>query len=280
MKKTLIGIALVPIVIIIYLFLFGKLFAYTPYILGFTRHESPNTVVYLQNGVDYSNLLKLDTLVFPVEKFHDLEFIKKPKLFIFRDSTTYIHHSISKARFCAFPNGRLFISPWAMQEATDGDISLEIYLRHELSHVLILQHKGFLSALKYPKWLLEGIAVYSSNQMGTSFYPSKIETYNDIKQGNFISPFDFKTKKEKQISLNVKYRMTFMYSEFACIVDYLISKYGKESFLTYMNKLIEENNHENVFKQVYGQDFDKFILEFKNHAIEYEDINTQNNNWL
>ena len=70
---------------------------------------------------------------------------------------------------------------------------MPIYTKHELSHVLILQNKGIFSESKYPKWLLEGIAVYSANQMGTSFDPGKEETYKSIAQGNFMPPFDFKT---------------------------------------------------------------------------------------
>ena len=104
---------------------------------------------------------------------------------------------------------------------------MEIYLRHELSHSLLNSNTGIIHAYKYPAWLQEGIAVYSANQMGTSFYPNKSETYQAIKQGNFMPPLDFKTSREDRVKLNVKYPITFMYSEFACIVDYLAETYGK-----------------------------------------------------
>lgn len=46
-----------------------------------------------------------------------------------------------------------------------------------------------------------------------------------------MPPEYFKTKKEDKIKPDVKYRITFMYSEFACIVDYLIEQYGKDKYI-------------------------------------------------
>lgn len=113
----------------------------------------------------------------------------------------------------------MVIAPWALTEADNGDLSLEIYLKHELSHSLLHQHLGIIHSFRYPKWLLEGIAVYSSGQMGTSFYPSNKETCQYIEQGNFMPPQYFRTRKEDQFNLEVKYRLPFMYSEFACIAE-------------------------------------------------------------
>jgi hypothetical protein len=267
-KIAITGIALIFLCVIMYLFLWGKLFPFSPVIIGFSKHELSNTVIYVQKGAEYSDFERINKLTPDVENFHEFKFIKKPRIFIFRDKESYLHRSISKARFCAFPGGSLVISPWAIQEDREGKISLEIYIKHELSHVLLYQHKGILTSLMYPNWLLEGIAVYSTNQMGTSFYPGKEETYRLINQGNFVPPEFFKTKKEDKIPLNVTYRVTFMYSEFACIVDYLVNNYGKEKFLVYMKSLLKNNNHDKVFKDVYGIDFKDFLLYFKKFVSE------------
>ena len=268
---TIIGLSAL-IGIITYLFLLGKLFPFSPVIIGFEKHELPNTIVYIQKGMPSNNYGKIDTLIPAVEKFHDLKFLKKPKIFLFSDSMSYIHRSLSKARFCAYRNNRIFASPWALKESQSGKISLEIYLTHELSHSLIHQQLG-LNAIRYPQWLLEGIAVYSSNQMGTSSYPSKEETYRFIQAGNFMPPDYFRTKKEKDIKLdfdNLENRATFMYSQFACIVDYLITIYGKDKFLIYMKSLTKNNGHNNIFKQVFGIDFDEFLIDFKEYVMNTE----------
>ena len=254
-------------VFIIYSFLFGKLFPYSPIIIGFEKHEQSNTIIYTQNELLFDDFEKIDTLIPEIEKFHELEFLRKPKVFLFADSMSYLRHSSTRARFCAFYNGRVFVSPWALREALNGEISLEIYLTHELSHSLLHQHSGLLHAAKYPKWLLEGIAVYSSNQMGTSFYPDKNETYRLMQSGNFMPPDYFKTKKEDEIELDVEYRIPFMYSEFSCIVDYLIESYGKDKFLIYMKSLIKDSDHDEVFRQTFDTDFDTFLSDFKEFVM-------------
>jgi hypothetical protein len=272
MKKIIIGIIIIIVGLIGYLYLFGKLFPFSPIIIGFTKHELTNTIIYIQKDADYNDFTKIDTLIPSIENFHDLKFNPKPAIFIFRDSLNFIRHSFSKARFSAYPTGRLIISPWAIKEDQQGKISLEIYVRHELSHVLLMQKMSYLKAYQYPKWLMEGIAVYSTNQMGTSFYPGKDETYHAIAQGNFLPPFDFKTNRENKVKLNVKYRITYMYSEFGCIVDYLVGNYGKARLLLYMKSLIKDNDHDKIFKQIYGVDFDKFLINFRQFVTENDSV--------
>jgi hypothetical protein len=270
MKKTIKTLLLSTLVLLMgsltYLMLFGKFFVFSPVRLGFSRYEFPNVIVYAQKGSYSYDGEMISALVPQVEKFHELQFIKKPVIFIFRDKNNYLRRSLSKARFCAFYNGTLVISPWAQKEAGEGIISLEIYLKHELSHVLLFQHKGILAAYKYPKWLLEGIAVFSTDQMGTSFYPKKEETYQLIERGNFMPPRFFSTGKEEQIKLDVQYRSTFMYSEFACIVDYMIMTFGKDKFLEYMKRLLTDSNHDRIFKEVYRIDFESFQQNFIAHV--------------
>lgn len=257
--------------IIVYSLLFGRFFPFSPVIIGFSENELTNVIVYIQNGTKYTDIAELkniDTLVPVVEDFHSLKFKRKPRLFIFKDKSSYLNRSFSRARFCVFYNGDMVLSPRALKEAKRGEISLQIYLLHELSHSLLHQHSGIIRASQYPPWLLEGIAVYSSRQMGTSWYPSKEETYNYIRNGNFMPPDYFKTSKEYQVKLDVKYRNTFMYSEFACIVDYLVEKYGRDKLKTYMKKLLKNTNHEKAFREVYGIEFKECIRNFKKHVRE------------
>jgi hypothetical protein len=273
-KKKIITTAAISAIIVAvgsltYLFLWGKLFPYSPLKIGFSKHELSNIVVYLQHGAQFDDYAAIDSYPPEVEKWHEMRFRKKPAIFIFRDKDSYLRRSMTKARFCAYPNGSLVISPWALQEAKEGRISLEIYLKHELSHTLLYQHMGVLAAyVYYPRWLLEGIAVYSANQMGTSWYPGKKETYACIRRGNFIPPNDYATAKEDKAVLDVRYRIAFIYSEFGCIVDDLITVYGKERFLKYISKLSVDSNHDRVFRETFGIDFEVFLLEFRRRVRE------------
>lgn len=264
-----IGLLVTVFSVLTYEVIWGKLFPFSPVITGFTKYELPHSYIYVQKGGDVSILTRIDTLIPEVEDFHELKFSNKPEIFIFRDSIGFGRHSLSKARFCVYPNGRLFISPWAIREDKEKKISLEIYVCHELSHSLIDQNAGLINAFCYPQWLMEGIAVYSTNQMGTSFYPGKGETYQYIYQGNFIQPLDFKTRNEDKTKLNVEYRITFMYSEFACIVDYLIETYGEEKLLMFMKKLLKEGDNDKVFNDIYNIEFSQAIHDFREQVIEY-----------
>jgi hypothetical protein len=265
-KLSILGVAVVLIGILTCELLFGQLFPFSPLIIGFTKHDLSNSIIYVQRGADYTDYQRLDTLIPAVEKFHEKTFVKKPEMFIFKDSLKFIHRSFSKARFSAYPSGRLLVSPWALREDRAGMISLEIYVRHELSHVLLMQYMSYSEACHYPQWLMEGIAVYCANQMGTSFYPGKEETYHSIAEGNFLPPLDFKTGKGNKVKLNVQYPIAFEYSEFACIVDYLIATYGKEKLLTYVKELIGNRHSDKAFKVVYNLEFSDAIRNFKKHV--------------
>ncbi len=269
-KLSIIGLLLAILIILPYEFLWGKLFPYSPVKLGFTKYEFSNVVIYAQKGSENYNYKSIDSLIPAVEKFHKLHFIQKPEILFFRDANSYYQRTITKARFCSYPNGTLVVSPWAVRESFNGKISMDIYLRHELSHTLLYQHMGFITTyFIYPRWLLEGIAVYSSNQMGTSWYPSKKDTYEYIRQGSFLPPAYFNTKKEDDVKLNVKYKTAFAYSEFGCIVDYLITNYGKEIFMEYMMRLLDCYHPEKVFKDVYRIDFSTCINNFKKYVKEH-----------
>lgn len=248
--------------LIVYLFLFGKLFPFSPFTIGFEKHELNNITIYLENGSAFNDFDEIDTFTKDVETFHRLKFRDKPEIYVFSDKNSYYKKTITKARFIAYPNGTVMISPWAIDEARQGTISLEIYLKHELSHIILFQNMGLIASYKYPQWLLEGIAVYSTNQMGTSCYPDKSMTYKILQKGNYFPPNYFKTAKEDDIILNIENPIAFKYSEFACIVDYLITTYGEEKFYQYMFGLFKNYNHNEVFKNIYKIEFQDFLIKF------------------
>lgn len=276
MRKNYYVIVAVILACVFAAFLFGELFAFSPIIVGFQKFEFPNTIVYVQNRAQIPDWSNCDTLTIPVEKVLALKFKSKPEFFIFRDSLSYVRRSPTYSRLCAIPPNRILIAPWSLKEADLGIIPLDIYLKHELAHILIFQQTGFIRAFRFPKWLSEGIAVYAANQMGTGWYPSQEETYNYIRQGNFLPPRDYKTHRASQAKINVPNRSAFLYCEFACIVDYLIETRSREKFQHYIESLFTESNHDEVFRRIYGIEFDYFVDEFKNHCIiQTENFSTQ-----
>ncbi|MBN1499511.1 MAG: hypothetical protein JW982_05125 [Spirochaetes bacterium] len=261
-RKFLTVTLIVLITGFVYTLLFGKLSFLSPVAAGFDKHELTNSVVYIQKGSKFTDYDEIDKYTEAVESFHRLKFLKKPEIYIYSDKNMYLRRNMTKARFYAYPNGRLVVAPWAVDESRAGTISLEIYIKHELSHVLLYENMSYIAAYRYPQWLMEGIAVYSTNQMGTSWYPGKKETYEIIKSGDYFPPYLYKTRKEDSIEIKTKNRIAFMYSEFACIVDFLITEYGMDKFHQYMNSLFTDYDHDEVFEKIYGIGFESFLNNF------------------
>lgn len=263
------AICMMAVAVLAWELLWGKLFLYSPVQFGFSRQELAHAIVYVEEGAACADLKEIDAYPPAVERSHGLRFREKPAIYFFRDNNSYLQRTTTKARFCAYPNGSLVVSPWALQEARDGGISLEIYLKHELSHTLLYQHMGMLSAYcSFPRWLLEGVAMYHSKQMGTSWYPGKTETCLAIRQGSFIDPRDYATSREQSTVLHVQHPTAFMYSEFGCIVDDLITVYGKGKLAAYITRLDSISSRDGVFKEIFGIEFDAYLRDFRRRVME------------
>jgi hypothetical protein len=126
---------------------------------------------------------------------------------------------------------------------------------------------GVLRAWRFPKWLLEGVATYTANQRGTTFYPSKEETYRLMREGNFVPPQAFHTMAEDRIELRVRYRESFIYSELACLVDYLIGMLGRDRFQAYLTRMMTDGDEGKVFQETYGVSFDEAVRGFRDQVL-------------
>ena len=271
-KKLMVGAVLLLIAVIIYSFLWGRLFPFSPIIIGFEQKEFNKAIIYYRKGTGISKLSIIDSLINKVEEFHQLKFKKKVKIFIFNSDKEYVRRTGLETRFVTFPlYGRIFVSGKARKEFEEGKIHMNIYLKHELSHSLLDQNMSLYRSQYYPGWLFEGIAVYSSNQMGVDGYFTKEETIDRIRDGYFLNPDDWGTTLLKPQSENVKNfplpnKYWFVYSEFACLVEDLIQYYGKEKFFRYMTELLREKDDKKLFRNIFGIEFNEYVNDFKNRA--------------
>ena len=270
-KKLIIGTVLLIIAVIIYSFLWGRLFPFSPIIIGFEQKEFNKAIIYYRKDTDISKFIIIDNLINEVEDFHQLKLKKKVKIFIFNSDKEYTRHTGKKTRFVAFPlYGRIFVSGKAKTESEEGKIHLDVYLKHELSHSLLYQNMSLYHSCYYPGWLLEGTAVYSANQMGVDGYFTKEETFDKIRNGYFLNPDDWgtllKPQKESVNNFPLANKYWFIYSEFACLVDDMIQNYGKEKFLQYMSELLKEKDDKKAFQRIFGIEFNKYVDDFKNQV--------------
>ncbi len=263
MRRRLGWLALVLLAVAVQQVLWGKLFPFSPVLIGFERVAYRSAVVYLQPRALWPADLDVDALVAEVEQWHGLTFRHAPEIVAFASDASYLRHAPTRARFCAFPSGRLVVSPWALREAAAGRISLATYLRHELSHLLLFDYGGLRALWRCPAWLLEGTAVVSADQMGTAFYPSREQTLALVRAGNWVPPALFKTKAEAAITLHVPYRQPFIYCQNACLVDNLLDRVGRDRFLAYLRAVVTGGQADGAFAATFGESFDAYLAGFR-----------------
>jgi hypothetical protein len=275
MKKLLKTLGLIAIAAVVlltaYSFLFGRLSSFSPYVTGFRHKDFKRVVVYYHGDADLRLFDGVDSLIARTEAFHEMRFRKKVRIFLPGSDRENMRISGAKTRFVSMPlNGSVFISPKAMRQCMNGEIPLDIFLRHELSHSIIHQNMSLYHWLRFPKWMFEGVATYSSDMMGVERYYSKDEVFRKIREGYFLQPDDWGTfirgAKPSVAKFPLPDHAFFFYSEFACIVDDLIASHGKKRFLTFLRMLMADPDIEKVFPRVYKTGYREYIKDFQRRA--------------
>lgn len=259
---------------VVYELLFGRLFPFSPVVVGFDRREGESYVVYSHGQPESSQLAYLHEVVTREENYHGMAFRSRPEIFLCRDDGEFYRLSGGKARFNAI-NGRLFVSQRAQADARQGRIDLRMYLTHELSHCLLQQHLSILRALRMPRWLFEGIAMDCAGQVGVGVYPTKSKVREALAQGVFCEPRDFGTYLSDEtgtaISCPITNKTAFFYSEFGCLVEDIRSSHGTERYQAFLKDVAQNHpfNVEKSFERVYGTNLNDEIARFKNETKKH-----------
>jgi hypothetical protein len=266
-RKLLFPIIILFMGFLVYHILFGKLLAFSPLILGFDKYDTEYATIYYHKTDKLLDLKNLDSLITEVKQFHKLNYNKTVRLFICKTDNEFRRYTGSKARFVTIFGNAIFMSGKANNERKTNSININVYLKHELSHLLVYQNMSFFKSINYPQWFLEGLAVYSSNQFGVDGYLTKREASKKIEEGNFVNPKDwgtaFSSKGITVTECKVANKYRFIYSEFGCIVDDLINTFGREKFLKFFKQSLQSDDFYVLFKQTYKKDFSEYLEEFK-----------------
>ena len=262
------------VLLVIHELLLGRLFPFSPVVVGFSRQEYGSFVVYHHGQPESSQLSYLSQVVVMEENYHGMAFRSKPEIVLCKDDREYQRISGGKAKFIAV-NGRLFVSQRAQEDARQGKIELRTYLTHELSHCLLQQHMSFLRQLKMPRWLLEGTAMDCAGQVGVGVYPPKAIVYDAVARSVFCESADFGTalsgEKGTAISCPITNQTAFFYSEFGCIVDFIRSSHGAQRYQAFLKDVVEGHpfDVERSFETVYGTTFGEEIARFKTETRKH-----------
>jgi hypothetical protein len=251
-----------------YELLLGRLFPFSPVVVGFARHEHGTYALFDHGQPELPQLSFLSDVVAKEEQYHGMRFRSKPKIFFCRDDGEFHRLSGGKARFNAI-NGRLFVSQRAQDDARQGRIDLQTYLTHELSHCLLQQNMSILRSLKMSRWLLEGVAMDCAEQVGVGLYPSRSQVYQVVAHGVFCEPDDFGTylsgEKGTALSCSMTNKTAFFYSEFGCMVEFIRSSYGTQRYQAFLKDVVGSHSLdvEKSFEAVFGKKLGDEIARFK-----------------
>jgi hypothetical protein len=160
--------------------------------------------------------------------------------------------------------GRVFVSPRAISQSERGEIHLDTYLRHELSHALLFQHLGWSGMLGLPPWFEEGLATLSSNQIGVDGYFDREHVIAWWRLGRAVPPSQYRSRWEDSgatMSLPDGERFLFLFAQHALLVDDLIARRGRPKFQSLLGRLLRGEEMGKAFQAEYETSPDSYFSE-------------------
>jgi hypothetical protein len=138
---------------------------------------------------------------------------------------------------------------------------LETVLPHELSHIVFREFVGFLNPA-VTRWLDEGVALY---QEKSKYYGAKSYLQSVKKDGRLVSLSQLESLGA-QIMFSQDAAKVFYTSAFT-VVDFLISQYGRDSFVTFCQNLRDKKNLGRALTSAYPfSSFDEFDRAWQRHV--------------
>jgi hypothetical protein len=258
-KKILIALAIIFLAALVYHFLFGWLFPWCPVKLGYKEVQFERAVVFLPEDRPLPEELKeADGIVSETEDFHELKFRKAVKVILVYDQKKLTRHTGQKSGGnCALQTGDvIYLSPERLERAKR---SLEDIFRHELSHALLFQNTSLYKTFLIPEWFREGIAIYYGNPRdnftGEKFSRAAVD------EGYFFNVLDHEDEIKK---IPIEHRYKFLYSEFRCFMEYIVSRFGTGKVIEYMKRLIRNPRSERqLFIEIFGVELDDVAEDFR-----------------
>ncbi|MFC1725167.1 hypothetical protein ACFL4T_06045 [candidate division KSB1 bacterium] len=261
-KKKKFSIPVLLLIMLIVLGFYGPLYPWSPVKISYKKTDLEMASVYVKDKGNWNPIIyQVDEIMKAEEDFHGLKYKSRIKIFCVADSgdmkrfVPYLEMSDGAVNLGILR--LIFLGP-VTRTASFG---LEAFLKHELSHALLVQNTSIKKALQIHRqsWLAEGTAVFYS---GLFFYNkcsfAKICRQMDLKFDSIYPgrALDFE-----------KGEMKFKYSLYGFFVQFLIEKYGMDMFREYVKEYIKEpENYKKFCLEIYGESFKIMLSRFEKYV--------------
>jgi len=211
----------------------GLLIPYFPFLYSLNVSKDGNIYYYYskQSELEYMKKFNPKSYISETENFHNLTFSNPIRLVILpkKKYKKFKGTGLLSTRL----DGLILISKEVKKEI---NYPLGIFLHHEYSHLILLQRLGKLRFTLIPRWVLEGIAINSSNHYGINGYPTKSEAIKILNQKKILTSFDnFLNIQEQSVST-----IKFKYTIYGILMEKILKEVPMEKLFAFLETL-EDN---------------------------------------
>jgi hypothetical protein len=258
-KVIIITAGILILLIMVFVLSQTVLFTWSPLRIGYNRFHFDKYDVCTDEATLEAAYGNLDEIIVQNEREHGLHYTQRLEIVL-----------------CDLEKFRFYI-PWLNSNSAAGVWPRTVYvskyhvdkfknpvmaIKHELSHILLLQNYGELACAtiwKHNEWLPEGLAVYVTE--GYPGYLSKQEVLSRMKSKGI----DYRANSNDILSgISIRnVAIPTRYPIYYCYVSYLMERYGRETFFSFLYDTFDRpHNIMDAFSLHFNVTFEKSLTEF------------------
>lgn len=245
------------LLVLLYLF-WGPLFPWSPLKLGFKKIISSKAALYITDFEGENVVYNLDEILQEEEKFHGLKFMEDFKIIVLgKESNMKRYLPWLKGSGYSVKLGFVNVI-YIGAIARNSPYGIEVFLNHEISHLLIHQNTPSSSdnmVMLKQAWLTEGIATY----FGGPHYFERNE-FVELWKGHGLTFNNLYMENPHNMDRSI-IRLKYTYYRF--FIEFLIETYGLEKLQIYLKSYINNpKNYEIIFPEIYNEKLDDILWKF------------------
>jgi hypothetical protein len=248
------------VIVLALAFVFGPLLPWSPFKAGYqlTRYSNADIFSHSSNDqlADYANI---DRMMQEAEAFHRMKFLRRVKVIACKSwgdcERAFAMVKRQNAGGVTLAIGDvIYITP----RLKERNLSVEEFLRHELSHTLLSQHTTIRKSLTITEqgWFSEGLAVPFARQKAYLSEAEFLEQASATDVAKFIDPAQMHRSSHD-------WDARFAYTAQRFFIEYLKRRFGADRFQEFTVHYPDDpNDYCGLFSQVFQVPFSEAIKEF------------------